>query len=229
MNEIWDKNKKLLIAIAIVFIITMVIIASLPYSTTFSSVWSSIIGGFISGGITFFAMHIIDERNRKRWLNDEYVKNEAALWLNFRNEFIDFRKKFKNSFYEQVISDSKNIIIEGEPVLEFHKRVTEVRNLIKLQEKIEPFMKDDEKELYKTNHTLLGQICGIYTETQFNLKSGNYHYEKHKPFSSFAVDIDWYYANLSKVNLSYLSENFEDILDKISNNLDSKIITYKNN
>lgn len=56
--------------------------AELSWShTLFSGIIGALIGGLVSGGITFFAMRVIDNQNKQRWEQDTFQKKKLDLIL----------------------------------------------------------------------------------------------------------------------------------------------------
>ena len=49
--------------------------------TLFSGIIGALIGGLVSGGITFFAMRVIDNQNKQRWEQDTFQKKKLDLIL----------------------------------------------------------------------------------------------------------------------------------------------------
>lgn len=47
--------------------------------TLSSGFFGALLGGLISGGITFWAMKAVDNENKKRWLNNGYLKRKIEL------------------------------------------------------------------------------------------------------------------------------------------------------
>lgn len=53
---------------------------------------------FITGFITVIVMRTNDNRNKKRWLNDSFIKHQNDLILKINKILLDFSNKFDNHF-----------------------------------------------------------------------------------------------------------------------------------
>lgn len=57
-----------------------------------------LIPALLTGFITFLAMRIIDNKNKKRWLNDTFIKHKNDLILQTNKVLLDFFIKFDEYF-----------------------------------------------------------------------------------------------------------------------------------
>lgn len=53
---------------------------------------------FITGMVTIMVMKINDNKNKKRWLNDSFIKHQNDLILNLNKILPEFLNKFDNHF-----------------------------------------------------------------------------------------------------------------------------------
>lgn len=86
-----------------------------------NGLFGAIVGGLISGGITYYAMKIIDTLNHKRWEDDKKLNNqrwekttyknfECQFWLGFYKEFHIVNRFIKSFLYDLIYSNQNYFI-----------------------------------------------------------------------------------------------------------------------
>lgn len=77
-----------------------------------------IIPAFITGVITFVAMRIIDNKNKKRWLNDGHVKRKTELEIEIRKFLLGIKDSPPDEYYE--LADRENDEPDSKIVSDFN-------------------------------------------------------------------------------------------------------------
>lgn len=74
---------------------------------------------FITGVITFLAMRIIDNKNKKRWLNDGHIKRKVELEIQIRKFLLGLKDTVPDEYYE--LADRESEESDSKTVYNFNK------------------------------------------------------------------------------------------------------------
>lgn len=87
---------------------------------------------FITGVITFLAMRIIDNKNKKRWLNDGHMKRKVELEIQIRKFLLGLKDTAPDEYYE--LADMENEEADSKVTSDFNKDFETLYKHLEVQE-----------------------------------------------------------------------------------------------
>jgi hypothetical protein len=97
--------------------------------------FAQVLGSFATAG-AFIAMIIIHKQQREQWLNDAFAKEEAQLWIDFREKFL----KYSTDLLQMArVTLTENLYSDKELKDSFYKNYQEFYDLSIILKKLKPY------------------------------------------------------------------------------------------